>query len=139
MEDLKIWQIASMAWTEIGLEKSEYPKLAEELIERDLDWKYVNKVIVIDVCGSFSIMSASMLLMIIPILGMLLVTPMPDWGYNEEYLKNKIFNWKKQSLLVNFFNPVRLIGYPLSLFMVWSLRRNLKIAFFRAVSNKQDT
>lgn len=131
MEDLEIWDIASMAWTEIGLDNSEYPKLAEKLIEKNLDWSYINKIILVDVCGSFSIASASILLILIPVLGLFLITPIPDWGYEEEHLKEKIKKWKKYPIFIHFLNPARLIGYPLSVLMVLGVRKKLKKAYFQ--------
>ena len=129
MNHFLVWDVASHAWTEVGLEDSEYIEYAKELALNYEDWNQINKVIVFDVCGAFSIMSLSFIFSIIPIIGLLLITPMPDWGYDEDYLRAKIKNWEAKPTWVNFMNPLRLAGYPLALIFVLSVKRKLKRQF----------
>ena len=129
-----IWDIASLAWTEIGIEGEEYNDHAILLRESYNSWSYIDRIIVRDVCGSFATISFTYLFVLIPIIGMLFITPMPDWGYDQEYLRKRMERWERRSVLVNFLNPFRLIGYPISLYFASELRAKLKAAFFRVES-----
>ena len=86
-----VWDTISMAWTEIGLEKEEYPKIAKQLKDLGTSWEQVNTVAVRDVCGSF----AWDTLLIFPCMLWMI---MPDWGYHEEYLKEHISKREAQPL-----------------------------------------
>lgn len=125
----EIWNIASLAWTEIGADESDFNRATEILLENDVKWNEVDKIIFRDVCGSFSVMSATFLVALIPIIGLLMITPMPDWGYEEEYLRKRIAKWESVPILLHFLNPVRIIGYPIALIFVIRLRFKLKKAY----------
>ncbi|WP_444996091.1 hypothetical protein [Aliikangiella sp. IMCC44359] len=86
MRDFIIWDAASLAWTEIGLDDEGYREYAVKIAKDFETWDEIDKIILQDVCASFATNSATMIFAIIPLLGMLLVTPMPDWGYEEDYL-----------------------------------------------------
>ena len=118
-----------MAWTEVGLEDQDYPQIAKKLKENYPDWNTINEIAIKDVCGSFSIASLSALLLVIPILGMFLVAPMPDWGYDEDYLRKRIRLWEAKPRLVHFLNPLRVLGYPVALLFSWGVRKKLKNAY----------
>ncbi len=76
MDKFLVWEVMSYAWTEIGLEKSDYPEYAKKIYSQCDDWKTIDQIITKDVCGSFSkdtfLIFPCMLWMI-----------MPDWGYNK--------------------------------------------------------
>ena len=118
-----------MAWTEIGLDDAGYREYAVKLAKDFETWDEIDKIILQDVCASFATSSATMIFAIIPLLGMLLVTPFPDWGYEEDYLRDRIKNWKSKARWMHFINPLRIIGYPLALLFVWRLRKKLRKAY----------
>jgi hypothetical protein len=47
----EIWDAVSMAWTEIGLEKSDYPRIANRLLLLQVSWDDVQRVAIRDVCA----------------------------------------------------------------------------------------
>ena len=129
MDRLKIWSVASYAWTEIGLDDDEYPKHAEAIQEDFADWKTVNAIFTKDVCGSFAVDT----FLIFPCMLWMI---MPDWGYEEEYLKSRMDKWYSKPYWFHFLNPARLLGFPLALVFSMGVRRKLKRAY---VDFKQNT
>lgn len=127
-----IWDFVSLAWTEIGPNEKDYDDCAKLLAEKYENWNDINRIIVRDVCGSFSLESGSLLFFLVPIIGILFVTPMPDWGYEENYLKQRMEKWERSTIILKYLNPVRLLGYPIALYFVWGLRRKLKKAFINS-------
>jgi hypothetical protein len=132
MEHLLVWSTVSMAWTEIGLGREEYPPIARELRSTFRDWDEVNDIILGDVLGSFALESLLLPLAAVPVIGMFLITPFPDWGYEEAYLKRRIARWMRVPRWTHYLNPLRLLGYPLAWLMSFSVRYRLKAAFHRA-------
>ncbi|MEO1855954.1 MAG: hypothetical protein ABGY95_01135 [Rubritalea sp.] len=122
MDKFLVWEVMSYAWTEIGLEKSDYPEYAKKIYSQCDDWKTIDQIITKDVCGSFSqdtfLIFPCMLWMI-----------MPDWGYNKEYIKERMQHWYSKPAWQHYLNPLRLLGYPLALVFSLSVRRKLKKAF----------
>ena len=134
-----------MAWTEIGLGDSEYSKYAGSIRETHSDWVKVEKILNLDVCGSFAFESGLFVLAFtLPVflgwflhqgfLGLFLIfiffiTPMPDWGYDEKYLRNRMRKWESGPRWLHFLNPIRVMGYPLALMLTNDIRKNLKHEF----------
>lgn len=118
--DYKVWDTISMEWTEIGLDDSDYPKIAESIKRIEPNWKVVNRIIVGDVCASFAVDS----ILVIPCWMM-----MPDWGYEEDYLKKRILKWNSKPRWFWFLNPIRIVGYPVSILLSSGVRRKLKRAY----------
>ena len=128
MEKFKVWDVISYAWTEIGLEPEDYPKYAKEIYTECLDWNRVNSIITRDVCGSFAIDT----FLIFPCM---LWVIMPDWGYDTEYLKNRMYKWYSKPTWLHFVNPIRILGYPIALLLSMPIRIKLKKAFKQCASN----
>lgn len=59
-----------MAWTQIGLDTSDYPRIAAQLIPVSISWERVEQIAVNDISGAFAIES----FLIMPCM------LMPDWG-----------------------------------------------------------
>lgn len=116
----QVWDVISMTWTEIGLVDSDYPALAKSIKHIEPDWNKVNHIILYDVCASFAIDT----ILIFPFWML-----MPDWGYDEDYLKQRITKWHTKPKWFWFLNPIRIIGYPLSLLMSYGVRHKLKRAY----------
>jgi hypothetical protein len=116
-----VWDTVSMAWTEIGLEPDDYLVIAQKLKNEGVTWPEVQAVAIRDVCGSFAVDS----FLIIPCMLWMI---MPDWGYNEEYLRNRLQLWAKRPLWLHFLNPFRLLGYPVALLLSMGVRLRLKRA-----------
>jgi hypothetical protein len=131
MKDFLIWGTVSMAWTEIGLLDGDYPKIARELCATYDRWDEVDSVILGDVVGSFALESAFLPLGLVPLIGMFLITPFPDWGYEEAYLKRRMLRWKRSPRWMHYLNPLRLAGYPLAFLISFPLRHRLKKAYIR--------
>ena len=124
MDNFVIWDVISYAWTEIGLQKNEYPDYAEKIREHHKDWKTVNKIIIRDVCASFAFDT----FLILPCMLWMI---MPDWGYDEEYIRNRMNKWYSRPYLLHFLNPMRVLGYPIALLFSLSVRTKLKNAFIK--------
>lgn len=126
MDKFKIWDVMSYAWTEIGLEEEDFPQYAAEIYEHCKDWDEVSSIITKDVCGSFAFDS----FLIYPCMLWMI---MPDWGYDQNYLKVRMEKWYSKPGWVHFLNPLRIFGYPIALFLSWSVRLKLKKAFYQCI------
>lgn len=122
-----------MAWTEIGLDDKEYAEVALNLRATYSSWEEVNGIILGDVLGSFALDSAILLLAFIPLIGLLLISPFPDWGYDERYLRKRLADWQRKPRWVHYLNPFRLIGYPVGYLFSLALRLKLKAAYYAVV------
>lgn len=129
MDNFLIWNTVSMAWTEIGLNDKDYPVIAAKLKQDYGNWEEIREVAFKDVCGSFAISSLSILLVFIPLIGFFLVTPMPDWGYDEKYLREKMQSWQSKPRWVHYINPFRALGYPIALLFAIRVIMKLKAAY----------
>ncbi len=118
--DFKVWEAISYAWTEIGLGDDEYPDIAKSIRDIEPNWEKVNSIILRDVCSSFAVDS----ILVIPFWMM-----MPDWSYDEGYITQRIRRWKSRPYWLHFINPIRILGYPISLFFSYGVRKKLKYAF----------
>ncbi len=122
MDHYLIWEVISYSWTEIGLEDDDYPKYAKELALRYKTWKEINAIVLRDVCAYFAVIS----FLILPCM---LWVIMPDWGYTETFLRQRIEKWYSRPYLLHFVNPFRILGYPIALLFSSSVRRKLRTAF----------
>jgi hypothetical protein len=132
MKQFIIWDAVSMAWTEVGLSPEEYPKIARELRANYDNWDEVNDIILGDVLGSFALVSSLLPLAIIPIIGLFLIAPFPDWGYEKSYLEKRIAHWERYPRWRHYLNPLRLIGYPIAYLLSIQVRSKLKRAYLAA-------
>lgn len=117
-----------MAWTEIGLSPDDYPKIAAQLHDYAC-WQEIDQIILDDVLGSFALDSTLMLVAMVTIIGIFLITPFPDWGYDPDVLERRMQQWYRLPRWKHYLNPLRLIGYPIAYLMSLSLRRRLKAAY----------
>ncbi|AWV06144.1 hypothetical protein [Marilutibacter maris] len=129
MDHFLIWNTVSMAWTEIGLDDDEYPAIARELRRSYESWEAVDTVIRRDVLGSFALESGLFPLALVPVVGLLLIAPFPDWGYDEDYLRQRMRRWHRMARWRQYLNPVRLLGYPIAWLFSLPLRRRLERAW----------
>ena len=132
MKHFAVWNTVSMAWTEIGLSREDYPEIARELRTSYSSWTEVNDVILGNVLGSFALEFFLLPLVMIPVIGLFLVTPFPDWGYEEAYLRKRITRWESIPRWRHYLNPLRLLGYPLAYLLSFGLRAKLKAAYHPA-------
>lgn len=129
---LVVWDAVSMAWTEIGLEKSDYPRIANRLLSLQVSWDDVQRVAIRDVCASFA-------LEVFLIFPCMLWMIMPDWGYNEDYLRERIRKWNSKPVWMHFLNPLRWLGYPLAILSSSGIRHRLKVAYKDALNRDTAT
>lgn len=92
-------------------------------------WGDLRSVIYGDVLGSFALESVLLPLAVTSIIGMFLITPFPDWGYEEAYLRRRMSRWYRLPRWWHFLNPIRLIGYPFANLFAFGLCRRLKRAY----------
>ena len=118
-----VWDAVSYAWTEIGLEDPEYRDHAKRIADRFNSWDDVEAVVK-DVCGSFSIDS----FLIFPCMLWMI---MPDWGYSEAYLKERMSKWYSKPFKIHFLNPVRVLGYPVARLLSSKVRKKLKNEYLK--------
>ena len=110
MRHFVIWDAVSMAWSEVGPAPSDYPKIAAKLRAEYSSWDEVSDVVFGDVIGSFALESCLLPLAIVPIIGLFLITPFPDWGYEEAYLQERMRRWYSVPRWLHYLNPLRLLG-----------------------------
>lgn len=126
-EKYYVWEIISYAWTEIGIEDTECRQLVlKGNISAD-DLKLVDRIIFRDVCASFAFDT----FLIFPLMLWMI---MPDWGYEESYLKKRMERWYARPYWIHFLNPMRCLGYPLAVLMALKYRSMLR----RVVLNGHD-
>lgn len=114
-----IWSVVSAAWTEIGLGDEEYPRYAQRVFAAYSDWEEVNAIIIKDVCASFAFDQ----FLYFPCM---LWMWMPDWGYDEDYLRKRMSKWYGRPYWSHFLNPFRILGYPLALLFSGEVRKKLE-------------
>ena len=121
MNKSKVWEIMSYSWTEIGLTDAEYFRMAKTIEFEPEDWNELDRIIFKDVCASFAVDS----LLAFPLCLWML---MPDWGFDINYLRERIKRWYSKPYFVHFLNPLRLLGYPVAILFALSGRKKLKSA-----------
>jgi hypothetical protein len=130
MDTYKIWEVVSYGWTEIGIEPDECERILAPAGIALADLPAVDRVIFKDVCASFSVDA----FLVFPLMLWML---MPDWGYEESYLRRRVERWYSRPYWVHFLNPLRILGYPVALVFAWKYRSMLRDAIERlATPNK---
>ena len=118
-DNFDIWIVVSYSWAEIGLEEQDFAKYAEKTIANHQTWEDVNAIIIKDVCASFAFES----FLLFPCMLWFL---MPDWEYDNDYLKNRMKSWYAKPYWTHFINPLRVLGFPLALLFSNGVRKKLK-------------
>ena len=121
MDKYYVWEIISYAWTEIGIEADECHQLVLKGNITCQDLEIVDRIIFRDICASFAVDS----FLIFPLMLWMI---MPDWGYDEEYLRNRMRRWYAKPRWLIFVNPFRWLGYPIALLMLQKYRTMLRQA-----------
>lgn len=116
-----VWEILSYAWTEIGIETDECKTLLDKGQITPSDFHQVDLIIFKDICASFAVDT----FLIFPLMLWMI---MPDWGHSESYLRDRMNKWYAKPYWTHFLNPLRLLGYPLAVFMALSYRSKLRKA-----------
>ena len=119
MKLIAVWEIFSYSWTEIGILDSECAEiaLAGEITAADLP--QVDRVFFRDVCLAFAVES----FLVFP---MMLWMVMPDWGFDDAWLAQKMERWYAKPYWVHLLNPIRWAGYPVSLLFALRYRAMLR-------------
>lgn len=121
MDKYEVWKIISYSWTEIGLSDDEYRASARSANLVPDDLRAIDRIIFKDVCASFAVES----FLVFPLF---LWTILPDWGFDDEYLRRRAADWYKVPYLLHFFNPLRILGYPVALSLARDGRAKLRSA-----------
>lgn len=123
----KTWQFISYAWTEIGIKGDECKSLARETRITLDTLGQADRIFFKDVCASFAVES----FLIFPLMLWMI---MPDWGYNEEYLQDRMKRWYAKPYWVHFLNPLRIFGYPIAVLFALGYRSKLRKAVYANTS-----
>jgi hypothetical protein len=118
-----------MAWSEIGLDADDYPRVAAQLRTNYASWDEIDDIILGDVLGSFAPLSLLPIFVLIPVIGLFLIAPFPDWGYEKSYIERRIEKWSTIPRWQHYLNPIRVLGYPAAFLFTFSLRRKLRAAY----------
>lgn len=121
MDRYYVWEIISYAWTEIGIQDDECRKLVEEGGITSADLPEIDRMYLRDVCASFAFET----FLVFPLFLWML---MPDWGFEESYLRKRMERWYSKPYWIHLLNPLRLLGYPLSLLFALKYRSMLRRA-----------
>lgn len=124
----KVWYFASYAWTEIGIEGDECLPPARETGVSEETLHLADRIMFLDVCGAFAVQS----LLIIPFWMI-----MPDWGYDEEYIRARADRWYSRPRWQHYLNPVRILGYPIAALCVLGYRARLRTAVRRLAAESR--
>lgn len=128
--DFILWKILSFAWTELGIDESEYQRLTSRLLENEMTWAEIKTVLYRDILGYFALPSLCMLFVWIPVLGFIFTLGiLPDWAFDDTWLLTQISKWKVVPYWIHYLNPLRWIGYGIAFLMSWHLIRRLKQQF----------
>lgn len=119
LDRFRVWEIVSYAWTEVGIEEDECRELAVAGNIGPADLAAVDRIFFRDVCGSFALDS----FLVFPLMLWML---MPDWGFNETYLRERMERWYARPYWRHFVNPLRVLGYPVALLFAWRYRSMLR-------------
>jgi len=122
-----VWEIISYAWTEIGIEDRECQALVQKGNITHDDLREVDRIIFRDVCASFAIES----FLILPCMLWMI---MPDWGYEETYLRRRVERWYAAPRWRLALNPMRWLGYPTAVLFALKYRAMLRRAVRAAAS-----
>jgi hypothetical protein len=114
-----VWEIISYAWTEIGIEDKHCRRLVELGAISHNDLPQVDRIYFRDVCGSFAVET----FLLFPCFLWML---MPDWGYDEQYLRQRMNRWYGRPYWQHFLNPMRWFGYPLAILLALKYRAMLR-------------
>ena len=106
MNKEQIWIFISYWWTEIGLSEEEIDDLFGRMNINPNNLSEVRKAIFWEYCGAFAMYTLWSFLTI----GIIL----PDWGFEEKYVRSKVFNWLRRPVIFSLFNPLWLLGYLLA-------------------------
>ena len=131
MDAYKVWEFISYAWTEIGIDDDECKSLAREtgITVDKLD--DADRIFFRDVCASFAVDS----FLIFPLMLWMI---MPDWGYSEDYLRNRMKQWYAKPYWRHFLNPLRVLGYPIAVLAALGYRAKLRKAAYANTSLRFD-
>src|SRR5919106_6512372 len=102
------WEIISYGWSEIGIEQRECNDLVRKYGINEDNLRQVQLTCFRDVCASFAFEA----FLVIPLMLWML---MPDWGFEEEWLRRRAERWYARPYLLHFLNPLRILGYPVAL------------------------
>jgi hypothetical protein len=116
-----VWKIISYAWTEIGIEDDECRVLVEKGGITTADLAEIDRIYFRDVCASFAFET----FLVFPLFLWML---MPDWGFEESYLIKRVERWYSRPYWMHFMNPMRWLGYPLSILIALKYRSMLRRA-----------
>jgi hypothetical protein len=119
MDRYYVWEIISYAWSEIGIDDKDCMALVKKGAIAPEHLPDVDRIVFRDVCASFAVDS----FLIFPLMLWML---MPDWGYSEEYLRERIERWHSRPYWKNFLNPLRWLGYPLAILAALRYRSMLR-------------
>lgn len=111
-----IWDYVTLSWSEIGIDTDEFPSYFGKIEKHYANWHEIQPIIR-DTSLCFAPQMPLMFLFF-PII--------PDWGYNKDYLLEKIQKWHTTPKSRIWLNPLRLIGYPLANLMAMGYIRRLK-------------
>ena len=118
-----VWEFLSYAWTEVGIEDDECTLMALKTGASVTSLGEVDLIFFRDVCASFAVDS----FLIMPLMLWMI---MPDWGYNEKYLRKRMTDWYQRPYWMHFLNPLRVLGYPIALLFALRYRAKFRKAVY---------
>ena len=128
-KQLIVWQVISYSWVDTELDEEDYKLFAKELVLLFEHWDEINKIAISDVCASFAVEA----FLVFPCMLWMI---MPDWFYDDDYLKRRIQKWHSKPKWMYFLNPIRMFGFPVALWMSRTIRRKLKHAYQRQMAQE---
>lgn len=120
MDREQIWLAVSFAWSEIGLERSDYARFATRIGATPADATVLRRVVFWEVAGAFAVDTV--------LAAVSMGVTLPDWGYEDEYVLRKVRRWRARPLVWSLCNPVWLLGYPVACLVAVGAWRELKRA-----------
>jgi hypothetical protein len=106
------WAIFAQAWVDTSYDDGDRERFARDLLTTGLSPKQIRYVAYWQVCGAFATFSSVVLVTA----GMAL----PDWFYPDDAAQEKVDRWLQRPVILSLLNPFWLVGYVLSVVMLWS-------------------
>jgi hypothetical protein len=119
MRLIAVWEILSYSWTEIGIDESMCARMARDADITIADLPQIDRIFFRDVCAAFAVQS----FLVFPLMLWML---MPDWGFDDVWLAEKMEHWYARPYWSHMLNPIRLVGYPVSILFALRYRSMLR-------------
>ncbi len=106
----RAWEILAQTWADTSYDEIEKAAFAKGLAETGLSRRELNRIAYWEVCGAFATFSTT----VFATAGMAL----PDYCFPKDVARESVTDWISRPLVFSLINPLWLLGYLLSLYLM---------------------